>query len=180
MAFAPALAIGSAVVGAASSAAQASSQNRQVRRAMQSEQRAAALQTAEAARQAEIDRQARIQEARKIQSLVQVSAAERGIGVGGSVRAIQQSNDYQAALNQYNADRALQYENERIIAGYQSNIQSIRARSTNGLLAMIAGGAQGFSTGLNISGNIDAATRPVPEFDQPTFDRLWIQTSSNT
>lgn len=174
------LAIGTAAVGAISGGVQASAANRSAKRGYRAEYRSALLQTDEAARQAEVDRLARRQEADRVRALVQVSAAERGIGTGGTVADITNSESYQAALNQYNIDRSQQYTNERIIAGYNSSTASIKSRTQNALLNAILGGAQGFSTGLSIGNNIQSATAPVPKVNTPseaTIERLWVETA---
>lgn len=174
------LAIGTAAVGAISGGVQASAANRAAKRGYRAEQRSALLQTDEVARQAEIDRLARRQEADRVRALIQVSAAERGVGTGGTVADITNSESYQAALNQYSIDRSQQYNNERIIAGYQSNVASIKSRTQSVMLNAILGGAQGFSTGLSIGNNIGQATAPVPKVnkpDQATYDRLWVETT---
>lgn len=153
----PAIAVGTGVLGAVSSAQQARSQNRAARRAEDSARAAASATQRQIAIRTAAQRAAREQEARRVRGAILAAAGETGFDAS--------SGDVVAAISGgaelANEDLATillnaRAEMDRADSELQANLASIDARRVSTPMQALTGGLSGFSSGLQIGQGLDA------------------------
>lgn len=172
------LAIGGAAVSAATSAVAAQRQNAQIGKSMRSAQQSAQLEREAATKSADLEMRQRRNEADRIRGLISVSAAERGVGMGGSVEALQRQADYDQALNEAVIDTNLYYQTKGIEQGYKATTNRLRSQGAMPVVQALLGGLSGFSTGLQI-GNGLQSMRVGADVPTPSTTGSSINTASS-
>jgi len=146
-----ALPLAIAAFSATATYAQASSQNKAIRKSAASARLAGSIQTRQVNDSASLERTKRQNEAERIRGRLRVAAAAAGLGIdGGSYGDLLNQANYDAALNQTILERNRQNEVARIQSGTASNLAQLAGHLQNLVLASVTGGMQGFSTGMQI------------------------------
>lgn len=145
-----ALAIGSAALGATTSAMGAASQNKAIKKSMESQTQAAKIQQQQVADQAAIEREKNFRAMQQIQGRIRVSAGEAGATTGGSFNALSQQAFNDQSLNNAILMRNMTNQQAAIAAGLQANLASLSSQHQSPILSGLTGGLSGFSTGLSI------------------------------
>lgn len=140
----------------------ASSRNRQIRRSYQYNQQAAVAEMQQQARINEIQVLRTRQDASRAMGLVAVSAAERGVGMGGSTAALDRNIAIDADLNEYALEVERYGAEQRTLANLRLTNQGLAAQGQNVALAALTGAISGAQTGLSIGQGIEGLTSGVP------------------
>lgn len=174
------LALGAAGAASAASAgiglASASRQNRAAQEAAQANQaeaqasiesarQATALQIAQLRQQTALEMEKAGNDIAQIRGRLRVTQADSGLGIGGSSIALERQLAYDGALNQRIARQNLANNTMRLEQGLDAQTSNTEARlnsifaslesqQTSPFLAALAGGIQGFGTGLSIVGGL--------------------------
>lgn len=138
-----------AVVGAATSVAQAQANNRAVRRSMEAAARGAEEQSRQVVDQSEVEAMKRRNEADMIRARLRVAGADAGIG--DAIGGLMSQANYDEALNREILDRNTVNQQRLIHSGLQADLAALKGRAVNAVLAGISGGLSGATTGLQIS-----------------------------
>ena len=154
--FGTALAIGSAAFGAASSVAQARSQNEAIRRSAQSRRRSADIQSEQLENRARQQQQQLSDEADRIRGRIRVASAERGIGTGGTTEALARQTAINEAENIDTVQANLRRQQQRVQSGLRADLTQLEANLQSPLLGGLSGGLQGAQTGLAIGEGIQS------------------------
>lgn len=142
-------------IGAGLSAFGAQSRNTAINRAMDRNNRNAAEEIAAQQRIYEIQAtRARKDEART-QGLVAVSAAERGVGSGGSTEALSTNIAIEGNVNQYALGLEHYGQERRTLATLQNTQEGLAGQGQSVALAALSGAVQGAQTGLSIGNGIE-------------------------
>lgn len=150
-------------VQAGLSAAQAVSNNKAVRRSGQIANENAQIQGKALKDQAEIERLKREQEATQIAGRLRVLAADSG---GGAFEDLMRQNEVDTTLNQQILDQNLVSSTKSVNSNLRATIASLSTRMQSPFFSAAQGGMSGFSTGLQVSSGIRAATSN-PVIDTP-------------
>ena len=151
-----ALSAGTTAIGAASSAAAASRQNKAIRASMASQQQASSVQTKQLQRQTNVERDKEISISRQIAGRIRVHAAESGVGFGGSTEALQRQNVIDVSTNLGILDQNLTSNIDRVRSGLVADLTALQARRRSTTLDALMGGLSGLQTGLSIAGGINS------------------------
>lgn len=166
MGFIPAaIAIGEAGL----SAFGASERNRGIQRSMDAANAATAEELRQIEAQRKLERQKRIRDAEKVRGIVAVNAAERGVGFGGSVTALDRQALYDEGTNVGTVDTNAGNAARRSLSQLSATNTSLANQSINVLASIIQGGLQGASTGLSIE-RAFAGPTPAAGITQPPND----------
>lgn len=167
---APALALGGAVFGGATSAAAASGQNRAIKRSMQSRADAAKAQQRQLGVAAGVEKQKRINEAQAIEGRIRVAAADAGVSTDGSYSQLLAQNDYDAAASRAITDANYRANIDYTNSGLAADFASLRASARNPILDGFVGGLSGAQAGLSLGNSIedyvnssDTLNKPLPD-----------------
>lgn len=153
--------VGGAAVGTGLGIIGANDNNRAVKRQMNAQRDAAGQ---------ELELQGRVTEAQKerirrdnarIQGLIAVSAAERGVGSGGTTEAQRLSADSDAGFNRTTIDTNRYAAGQRTLAQLRSATESLKSQMVNPFLAGLQGGMQGLSTGISIENAMNGPPTPT-------------------
>lgn len=145
-------------IGAATSAVQASKQNKALKNAAASQSQAAAIQTTQLTDAAAVEREKRIDDQRRIAARLRVASGEAGLSLGsGTSLALQNQSVSDLSTNLSILERNLQSQIAAVNTGAQANINALEAQTINPLLAGYSGGLGGATTGLSIGGAIREA-----------------------
>ena len=151
----------STVATAATAYAGAQQQNRAIRRASQSQQRAADIQSAQVRQAAELEKQKRMKEAARIRGLIRAREADAGV-TGGSYDALVRQTAADEALNLSILDQNKRNQIAAVQSGATAEIERLSAGVSNELLAAFGGGLSGAQTGLQI-GSLQREARRYKE-----------------
>lgn len=143
-----------AAASAAAAAAAANAQNKASRASMGSVNQARAIGLEQAQSAANIERMKRKNQSLAILGRLAVSAAERGVGNGGTVEALERAEVYNANLDDRLIDTNQRFANARIESETSAAMAQLMATRVNPLLAAFSGGLSGASAGINIGGLI--------------------------
>lgn len=161
MAFAiPALAIGSSVLGAATSFAAARQQNAAIQQSMASQAQAANIQQRQLAEQAGLERLRNERQAAQVLGRIRASSGEAGISLNsGTVRALENQAAADMGLNDQVIRSNFSNQVQLVRSGAQANLASLASRQQNPLLSGFSGAAGGLQTGLSIGTGISEVGR---------------------
>lgn len=146
--------IGSAALGAVTSASQARAQGRALQASADSSARAAAIQRSQVSEQAEQLLLESRRERDRLQGTSRVLAADAGLSFGTTQRDIEFSIAESAAEDQANIMRNLDNENLRIQSGLDARLEELEASGTNTGLRTISGLIEGGATGLRLGQSV--------------------------
>lgn len=142
-------------VQAGLSAAQAVTNNRAVRQSGQIANENAKIQSKALKDQSDIEKAKREQEAAQIAGRLRVLAADSG---GGAFTDLVRQNEIDTTLNQQIIDQNLVNNTQSVNSNLRATIASLSTRMQSPFLSALQGGASGFTTGLQVSSGIKAAT----------------------
>lgn len=149
------LAIGGTILGAGTSVAGARAQNKAIDRSIKAEEKAASTQAQQVREAADLRREQRIRESRLAAGRIAASAGERGVGLTGSLAALDRQVAVDTAFNLSILGRNEQNQVRRIQSGLNANITALDARKPSPFLSLVDGGAGGFSSGLTIGKGLE-------------------------
>lgn len=132
----------------------ANARNAQIEQSMRSNNAAAAMEIQQQHRIAALQRERSRRAANRTFGLITVSAAERGVGMGGSVAAIERTAAVDEALNQNAMDIEAFGAGQRTLASLRNTQTSLASQGQSLALAGLTGAIQGAQTGLSIGQGI--------------------------
>lgn len=94
------------------------------------------------------------QAAERVQGLIQVSAAARGVGAGGSAAALDRDAKEQQGLDQYGIQLQQFGAQNRVLAQLANVDQTLSNESQDPFVAGLGGALSGFGTGISIAGGL--------------------------
>ena len=145
--------------GAALSASASRSQNQAIAASQQSVRRSQNIQSQQLARRSGVQQQRIRNEAARLRGSIRIARAEAGTGIGTTHLALLRQVDIDEALNQQIISDNFQAQQDALRTQAGANVKNLQAQVQNGVLAAFAGGLGGFSTGLNITSNLQDAER---------------------
>jgi len=149
------LAIGLGALGAGTSIAGATMQNRAIRRAAKVTSQAAQIQAKQVSEAAMVDRQKAARQADLVRGRIRVAAAAAGIAPdAGTFSMLSQQEAFDYAFNQAVLEQNRRNQVASVISGGAASIAGLMAQRQNALLSGIQGGLAGAQTGLSIGGAI--------------------------
>lgn len=160
---------GLAATNAIAQGAAASQRNRQVKSQQRANNEAAQVRIAQEAEIARRSKKIYTREAARIRGLIAVQAAERGVGSGGSILALERQADFDARANRETAAANFFNAERRILSDVNQSNRALQAQSSNVVLSGLTGAAQGFQMGLSIGQSVDALTQPPTSYTNAPF-----------
>ena len=149
------------IIGAVSAAASAGvayegaqRQNKAAKKAIESQNRAAATQTRQVQSAAELEKQKIAAQSARTRALLRVSAADNG-GEGGSFDALMQQTAQDEALNLSILEANRKNQLAAVLSGAEANLIALSSKLTTPILDSGLAGISGFSTGLQIGGAVN-------------------------
>lgn len=136
-------------LGAAGSAAQASSQNRAARRSAAAAREGAKVQSKQLAEAADLERRKYQRERDRIIGRLRVTAADAG-GFAGAFDDLVAQAEIDTAINEAIIDRNFTHQKRRVASGLNADLATISAHTQNALLATLSGSLSGLASGLQI------------------------------
>lgn len=153
-------------ITAAASAAAANQQRQQAQKNASNAARSANIRVAQLGDSASLERKKAARDAARIRGIISVNAAERGVGVGGSVEALLRQAELDEANNANTVDTNLSNESLNIRSEYTALESRLRGSAPNPFFAGFQGGLSGAATGLSLGGSGGGTT----EVTQGQFD----------
>lgn len=151
------VAVGVAAVGTGLSIYGATQKNDAIGSSLDANRQAARDELAQQAKINELRVQRARRTAERTMGIVSVSAAERGVGPGGSTAALQRQLAVDAADNQYAIGIEAYGADLRTRMGLENTQRSLASQGQNLLMAGLTGAIQGAQTGLSIGQGIQGA-----------------------
>lgn len=145
-----AIAIGTAVAGASTSAVAAIQQNRAVKKTQEATRRANAVEQRQIRAQAEQVRRERERESARVRGLLRVRGAAAGTGDGSSFEDLILAEDTALTEDLFTIDQNLVNLLARSRSGLDVDLSELASRRRNAVLDSIGGGIQGGQAGLQI------------------------------
>lgn len=149
---APALALGGIQAGL--SAYQGIQNNARIRDSMARANVAASNEIAQQGRAAKFQTTRTRQDAARVRGTLGVAAAERGVGFGGSVEALDRNAAIQGEQNAQGIRLSRYGAEQSTLSQLEAAQAQLDAQSSNIFLSGLSGGISGFSTGLSIGRGI--------------------------
>jgi len=140
----------SAATMATTTAIQASQQNKAMRAAAESVNRAAVVQMRQIRSQEALEREKRKDVAHILRQRLRVAAGETGIGYGGTFGALMQQVDIDEAMNLQILSRNALMQMQYARSGAEANLAQLESSIISPILSGVASGIAGFGQGMAI------------------------------
>lgn len=151
------LMIGMAIAAAAAAAEAKKEQNNAIKKSMDAQNEAAKQTLKGQTQEGDAQSNRTNRDEARVRGLNAVSAAERGVGMGGSAALLDQTAAAEGATNRYNIQASTQNRGLATLSGLNATQQQLVSHSGSVLLAGLQGGISGASTGLSIGNGINEA-----------------------
>lgn len=139
-----------AITMAATSAFAASRQNRAIESSISAQRSSSTAAMGQLSEQAAAEKLKRQREAAQVRGRLRVSAAQSGVGFGGTFAALERQADIDEQLNTLIIDKNLKAGLARVRADFTSSANQLSSGFESPFSAAIMGGLGGFETGLRI------------------------------
>lgn len=139
-----------AAVSAGTAAHGASEQNKANKRSAGSAVKARDAQLGQVDDSSQLEQMKRLNQSNAIRSRLDVSAAERGVGTGGTTAALDLNERYNASMDTQIIARNQINTHAIVESQAEAQFAQIMSRNINPLLAAFSGGLSGLSSGLAI------------------------------